>query len=1386
MTGRGWPEPLGVVPVAGGVNVAVFSAHAEAIEICLFDPAGEAELARLFLPGRTGPVFHGHLPGVAPGTRYGLRAHGRWQPEAGHRFNPAKLLLDPFAAAIDRPFCLSSALFDPAEARFPDPADSAAGMPKAIVLASPEPAPPPPRFDWDRQVIYELHVRGFTLRHPAIPPAQRGTFAGLAHPAAVAHLKRLGVTAVELMPCAAWIDERHLPPLGLTNYWGYNPVALCAPEPRLAPGGWPEVRAAVAALRAENIAVLLDVVLNHTGEGDPCGPTLSLRGLDNATYYRLRPDDPAQCIDDTGCGNSLALDRPPVLRLAMEALRTWALRGGVDGFRLDLATTLGRRADGFDPAAPLLAAMAQDPVLRDRVIIAEPWDVGLGGYRLGAFPPGWGEWNDRYRDTVRRFWRGDSGLLGEMATRFAGSADFFPPPRPISRSINFIAAHDGFPLADLVAYTTKRNVGNGEENRDGTDNNLSWNNGVEGKTEDAAVRAARGRDGRALLATLFLSRGTPMLSMGDEAGRTQHGNNNTYAQDNPLSWFDWDGIDHLLLAFTSRLAQARRDCPALRRPVALTGAAVDETGVPDVVWHAADGRTMSPGDWDNAENRILLAALYAPATAAEAADRVCVVLHGGAAPVTVTLPAPRPGFAWRLLADSASPDAPAAVAPEQLSVAPRAVLLLREIPAPGRPRLSADTALGRLATAAGIATGWWDLEGKHHLTGDDTRRALLRAMHLPADTPAEAADSLSLLSEATAPPLPPALVLRAGESSSLRLGSALHGRKRRLTVEGENASRMVITIGADEGIAEPVAAPDLRFFSTRRIFLPPLPAGRYRLSVEDSDAACLLTVAPPRCHLPAGMRAGGRATGIAVQLYSLRRGADDQGIGDQGIGDQGIGDLTDLAELTRAAGAAGMAAIGLNPLHALFPQDRTRASPYHPSDRRFLEPLCIDVTALPVEAPSVRAALAAAEPAFAALAPGPFVDYPAVWAAKRRVLEAAFAAFRPTPEFDHFVAAGGEALLGFARFQAIAETQKTADWHRWPAALRDPTNPAVAAAAAPERVNFAFFLQWIADRQLAAAATAGNLDIGLYRDLAVGAAPDGAEAWAAGKALLHGVSVGAPPDPLGPQGQVWGLPPPDPHQLRAAGYAPFAALLRANMRHAGALRIDHVMGLSRLFLVPDGGRAQDGTYLAYPLRDLLGHVTLESVRANCLVVGEDLGTVPDGIRAALAEHDVLSYQVLRFARDWNRLRPPAHYPVNAVACAATHDTAPLAGWWQGTDIDERAALGLLDPPAATAERLARAAEKADLLALLAAEGFPSPEGDLLAAVQALLLRTPCRFLLVQADDLAGETIGVNLPGTDRERPNWRRRLGVDVAALCAAAAALPRTPVRDLSSGACT
>jgi glycogen operon protein len=554
----------------GGAEFSVWSPDATALMLCLFDGEAERQLAMT----RDGDVWRAAVPGVRAGQAYGYRADGPWAPERGLRFDPAKLLVDPWATAIDRPF-----VFDPRLCA--RGVETAALVPRSLVEAPLADVPrAPPRFS-PGGLIYELNVRGFTMQHPQVPPALRGTLAALAHPAVLAHLRKLHVGAVELMPVVAWIDERHLPPLGLTNAWGYNPVVPMPLDPRIVPGGMAELRATVAALHAAGIGVILDLVFNHSGESDRAGPTLSLRGLGERSWYAC--DDQGRLINDSGTGNTLDFTRPQVRALKLASLRRFVRAAGVDGFRFDLAPVLAR-GPGFDPQAPIFAEIAADPWLADRVLIAEPWDVGPGGYQLGRFPAGWLEWNDRYRDDVRRFWRGDGGI-GTLATRIAGSADIFGRP---SRSVNFLAAHDGFTLADSVAYARRHNEANGERNRDGHGENHSWNHGVEGPSDDPAVMARRQADLRALLATLFASAGTIMLAAGDEFGRSQGGNNNAYAQDNPTGWLDWSGRDHALEDFVAALA-------AVRAAHADLFADWPEPGR----WLRADGGEMTVADWES-------------------------------------------------------------------------------------------------------------------------------------------------------------------------------------------------------------------------------------------------------------------------------------------------------------------------------------------------------------------------------------------------------------------------------------------------------------------------------------------------------------------------------------------------------------------------------------------------------------------------------------------------------------------------------------------------------------------------------------------------------------------------------------------------------------------
>jgi glycogen operon protein len=607
--GRPWPLGVTFEGRGEGANIAVFSEHAERIELCLFDPEGRRETARLVLPERTDHVLHGFVPGLRPGQVYGFRAYGPWDPAAGHRFNPNRLLLDPYARALTGAFRWAGPnLVDPNDPFAFDPRDSAPFVPKGVMRAAPPEAAAGPVVPWERTVIYELHVRGMTRLHPAVPMARRGTYLGLAHPAVLEHLVELGVTTVELMPVMAFLDERRLAQKGLVNYWGYNSLAFLAPERRYAVHDpLAEFRAMVAGLHSAGLEVVQDVVYNHTAETDELGPTLSFRGLDNAAYYRLQPGDRRLYVNDTGCGNSLNTAHPRVLQLVMDSLRYWAAQG-VDGFRFDLAPVLGRnRAGAFDADAPLLQAIRQDPELGRRKLVAEPWDVGPEGYRLGGFPPPFAEWNDRFRDCARRFWRGDEAVAPELASRLLGSAELFEAGgRKSFASVNYIAAHDGFTLLDAVSYTRRHNEANGEDNRDGHHENFSLNHGVEGPSADPAIGARRRRHVRNLLATLFLAQGTPMLAMGDEALRSQKGNNNAYCQDNETSWYPWgeageDGAH--LTAFVARLAKLRRRYGALFDGPFRHGRRRDSWGVPDVLWLAPDGRPMTPAAWEAPETR---------------------------------------------------------------------------------------------------------------------------------------------------------------------------------------------------------------------------------------------------------------------------------------------------------------------------------------------------------------------------------------------------------------------------------------------------------------------------------------------------------------------------------------------------------------------------------------------------------------------------------------------------------------------------------------------------------------------------------------------------------------------------------------------------------------
>ncbi len=693
---EGLPHPRGATWDGKGTNFAIFSANATKVELCLFDGDGSKEIERIALPEYTDQIFHGYVPDVGPGQFYGYRVHGPYEPEAGHRFNPNKLLLDPYARAHAGALKWDPAVFgyqmESGDDTTYDERDSAPFVPKSVVVDADFDWKGKPRSSavpWDDTILYETHVKGFTKLNPEVPEKLRGTYAGFGDKAVIDYIRSLGVTSVELLPVHSFVDDSQLLEKGLRNYWGYNTIGFFAPDPRYAadvPNSLREFKEMVARYHAAKLEIILDVVYNHTAEGNELGPTLSFKGIDNASYYRLLPDQPRYYINDTGTGNTVNLSHPRVIQMVTDSLRYWAEEMHVDGFRFDLGTILAREPHGFDEQSGFLKAVGQDPTLAGVKLIAEPWDCGPGGYQVGGFPPGWAEWNDKFRDTVRDFWRGHAPLTA-LAPRLCASRDLFDKGgRRAWACVNFVTAHDGFTLNDLVSYDDKHNEANGEDGKDGSSDNRSWNCGVEGETDDAEVLALRERQIRNILSTLLLSQGTPMLLAGDEFGRTQGGNNNAYCQDDAISWLDW-AIEEKgagLQAFTRKLIALRHDYPVLRRARFLTGEMNEESGVRDVTWVAPSGAEMSDEDWADGDAKCLGMLIDGRAFKTGVHRRgedasVLLIINGGADTLSFQLPGAPDAGGWTLLADTDAPDRAeeARAVGEPIAVAGRSVVVLR-------------------------------------------------------------------------------------------------------------------------------------------------------------------------------------------------------------------------------------------------------------------------------------------------------------------------------------------------------------------------------------------------------------------------------------------------------------------------------------------------------------------------------------------------------------------------------------------------------------------------------------------------------------------------------------------------------------------------------------
>ncbi len=1399
---EGRPSPQGARWDAAGTNFALYSEHATRVELCLFDDA-QRQSACVALPGRSGHVWHGYLPGVGPGQRYGYRVHGPYAPEQGHRFNPHKLLLDPYARAIDRAGRWHPLLHgynaNDIHDRDPDLHDSAEVAPRAVVID--------PSFDWQGDaspahawrdsLIYECHVKGLTQLHPELRPELRGSYLGLGSEPVLAHLRSLGVTAVELMPVQQSYSERFLVERGLSNYWGYNTLGFFAPDARFASGGSlgeqvSEFKTMVRALHRAGIEVILDVVYNHTGEADALGPTLCLRGVDNAVYYRLDASDRRRYLDTTGCGNSLHLEHPQTLRLVMDSLRYWVQEMRVDGFRFDLAPSLGRYGDDVDLHGGFFAMLAQDPVLAGVKLIMEPWDVGPGGHCTGGFGHGVQEWNDRYRDEVRRFWRGDSGQRGRMATRLSGSADLFAAAgRTPLESINYVCSHDGFSLRDLCSYDRKHNTDNGWEGRDGSDDEASRNWGQEGPTDSAEINALRDKLARSMLATLACSAGVPMLRQGDELGQSQRGNNNAYGQDNACSWVDWSALssarEQALLSFAQRAFALRAQHDALRPRRHHTGRVVH--GHKDVSWLRADGVELADNAWNDPRQHSLGMWLMG-CDPDEPADGLLVLVNGGWQELRFTLP-PLAAEGYRVLLDTARPE----VAGEKIETGvelalPAHALLVLELPVrPGVRRLAADRqSLRALARAHGIVGSYRAYDGSLRSTDDDTRVALLAAMGIDANSGASARAALQRLeTERSTELLPQVSVLPVG-------ADALGALALRLGAKGRGTVEYRIELTSEAGA---VLVSEGRAHVQGDVLRLPVPAaarlsaGYHQLRCQLDGALQLeatqrLIITPHSGYGTSQALGERRGFGVISHFYALHR-----------QGGFGVGDLGDLGSVIRAAAGGGADFVGTQPLHAVD-NHAPVVSPYFPLSRLYRNPIYLELGSVPelVSCTAARQRLgsAALQTTLEQLRSRPRLDYAAAWEAKRSVLVLLHEEFtarqlgKGTERDRHyaaFLAEQGSALSDFALFCALGEQlggtlTPCFDLRRFPAELRDPRGAAAAQARAQlaKAVSFHCYLQFELDRQLGAAqaaARAAGMRIGLYGDLAVGNAPGSSDLWSQPQLFASGVSLGAPPDAYSAQGQSWGLVPLLPAALRAGRYEYWSALCRQAMRHHGMLRIDHVMGLLRQFWVPDGVPASQGAYVRCAFEELAGIAALESERAQTLIVGEDLGLVPLGLRERMAELGMLRSQVLYFEHEHDgSFTAPERYAQGALATVNTHDLPPIAGFWQGTDLLATRELGGLREPALwQAAQAEREDAKRRLLHLLETHGWQAERmqsslPELINALLRVLAGSRAVLTAVSLDDLCLETEPLNVPGfADARLPAWSRRARLSTEALVA-------------------
>ncbi len=1436
---EGTPYPLGAKWDGSGVNFAIYSRNAEYVYLCLFDNEYKESLC-IPVRNRTHYIWHCYVEGIRPGQLYGYRIGGPYNPREGYRFNPAKILLDPYTLAIGRDLIWSTEHFGyqyPYKFYEKDNRDNSR---YALLGAVMDPA-----FSWgdDKQlkipwkdtIIYEVHVKGFTKLNHLIPEQLRGTYLAFTTEPVIRYLKDLGVTTLEFLPVQHSITEYHLYKSKKVNYWGYNPIAFFAPNPKYAysksiDGVINEFKTMVKVLHQAGFEVILDVVYNHTAEGDHTGPTLSFRGIDNLSYYRVYEEQKELYIDFTGCGNTLNHQNHYVLQLIMDSLRYWVQEMHVDGFRFDLASALARELHNVDRLNSFFAIVQQDPVISRVKLIAEPWDLGKDGYQVGNFPPGWSEWNGKYRDTIRKVINGYENNLSDFATRIAGSSDLYKKDdRKTYSSINFITCHDGFTLRDLVSYNQKHNLDNGWNNLDGTDLNFSNNYGVEGDTLDLKIKLLRLKKQKLFLTTLFISQGVPMLLAGDELNRTQKGNNNPYCQDNELSYIHWD-LDEFsmeLLITTRFLIELRKKNEVFRREEFFRGEENKVMEVKDIYWLHPDGREMQIEDWQ----KELCIGVLLPSEFGErfdfytklTGDTFLILFNFSNEKVEFKIPEMIPTN-WKIIFSTSknliitntedklkfihkkyitnefnknyindkfleeietlmANEEKNYIQGESISIPEDTIIILKadknwkDINVRKNYRLRL---LDLLCNELGIYTKFTDLQNKEYQLTHNELYMVLRSLNLPIKD----LSSLEVVYESYKNDIffyemQPTIILSKQEKYRLEIVIPetlnmflfrLVDKKNNILYSGEISQYNIIE-------THTIVFSQFRKLKLIKIQIDldiSLEYGYYFFEIINKNEILnrgKLIIVPDSAYMDDNIY-----TGIWIQLYALRSQTN-----------LGIGDFGDLKKLSLKIKQYGYNIIGISPLHYLSINQSENYSPYYPSSRLFIHPMYIDIFSLE-EFHSSKIALNKWKenlPLIEKEKNNTLINYKTVYRIKKEILYEIYKEFisnekyrSKREEFNQYKK-DNDLLLYHALYETVIEVfgkiRPPEDIYSYESKTQKEF-----IEGHKEKIDFYSYLFFVAEKQfIDLVKELKNNGIYLYLDLALGSNPEQIESIYMDhfypNIFSKNARAGAPPDPFSPAGQDWGITVLNPYLLKRYGFEPYRLLLEKNLFNDVFLRIDHIMWFYRLFWIVKEGNQKTSTYIRYPDKDLFGILSLESQKKSAIIIGEDLGTIPEDFREIMKNKKILSWKVFYFEKYNEEYIDPKNYPILSVATINTHDLPTLAGFWTGKDIEEKFKIGLFKEEEYKKEMENRTKERKKIIQLFEKKGyFKDKESitedsiygpEIAYYFYRLLSEAPSRILLVSLNDLLGETDAPNIPGTTTEYPSWRIRYSVNIEEL---------------------